>query len=241
MKCPYCGSENIQYCTKTSGGGFSFFDSCCGYILLGPLGLLCGACGSGTSTKEFWICQNCGRKFSNTKAKITEETKIKNERKAEEKYRSYRHDLKLQGIDEERYSEILKEHKTALQSKKEAEENYNRVLTELTQSVDTITQKHAKNVSSKNFFTIVFLEIIVGLILSSFIAPLGIAMIAVGVILWIVRSKKEQKSKNVLKTYRPEFLEAEKMLEQAKAEEKELSEKAMKIEYIKNYEQQNPK
>lgn len=39
-------------------------DSCCGFILLGPLGLLCGACDSGVTTHEFWICHDCGNQFS---------------------------------------------------------------------------------------------------------------------------------------------------------------------------------
>lgn len=27
-------------------------------------GLLCGACGSGTTTEEFWVCRDCGNRFS---------------------------------------------------------------------------------------------------------------------------------------------------------------------------------
>ena len=68
MICPKCNSENVQFSTKTSGGGYSASDGCCGYMFLGPLGLLCGACGSETETEEFWICNNCGQKFSKEKA-----------------------------------------------------------------------------------------------------------------------------------------------------------------------------
>lgn len=67
MKCPNCGSENCHYVTKTetSGSFFSGIDACCGFLFLGPAGLLCGLCGSGVSseTKEYWICDNCGKKF----------------------------------------------------------------------------------------------------------------------------------------------------------------------------------
>ena len=86
MRCPNCGSENIQFGTSTSGGGFSLFNSCCGFLALGPLGLLCGACGSGTSTEEFWICQGCGHKFTNREAqKATEhEQALERQKQADE-------------------------------------------------------------------------------------------------------------------------------------------------------------
>lgn len=69
MKCPNCGSERIQFGTNTKGTGYSAGNACCGFIALGPLGLLCGACGSDVSTEEFWICQDCGNKFTNNEAK----------------------------------------------------------------------------------------------------------------------------------------------------------------------------
>lgn len=73
MKCPNCGSERIQFGTNTKGSGYSAGNACCGFIFLGPLGLLCGACGSDVSTEEFWICQECGNKFTNKEAKKYQE------------------------------------------------------------------------------------------------------------------------------------------------------------------------
>lgn len=68
IKCPHCGSNNCQPMTETkvSGGGYDPGSGCCGYILFGPLGLLCGACNSGTtsSNRTYWICRNCGRRFN---------------------------------------------------------------------------------------------------------------------------------------------------------------------------------
>lgn len=68
MKCPNCGSENCQYITttETHGGGISWGDACCGTVLLGPVGILCGFCGSEvhTRTKEYCICdKNVGRRY----------------------------------------------------------------------------------------------------------------------------------------------------------------------------------
>ncbi len=73
MKCTRCGSENVQFGTNTSGGGFSAGKGCCGYILMGPLGLLCGACGSKTKTDEFWVCQKCGNKFTAKEAQAAQQ------------------------------------------------------------------------------------------------------------------------------------------------------------------------
>lgn len=65
--CPRCGSSNVQITTETttSGSNFSAGKGCLGYLLLGPLGLLCGACGSGqtTNSKTMWVCRSCGEKF----------------------------------------------------------------------------------------------------------------------------------------------------------------------------------
>lgn len=74
--CPNCNAE-AEYCCpiaktdiKTSGG-FSFLNGCCGMILLGPAGLLCGACGQ-TRTKAnsstWWVCKNCGKEFMSTQS-----------------------------------------------------------------------------------------------------------------------------------------------------------------------------
>ncbi len=67
MQCPKCGYPNLQpvTTTTTSGKDFSGGKACCGYILTGPIGLLCGFCGEGKTTKSttYWMCPNCGHKF----------------------------------------------------------------------------------------------------------------------------------------------------------------------------------
>ena len=75
IHCPNCFctdftvvSETITYNT-TTGGGYSGGKGCVGYLLFGPLGLLCGNCGnkqkitSTNVTKNFFLCSNCGNKF----------------------------------------------------------------------------------------------------------------------------------------------------------------------------------
>ncbi len=65
--CPVCGCDNCQVIneTTTSGKDFSAGKACCGAVLLGPFGILCGACGKGKQTQNaaYWICPQCGHKF----------------------------------------------------------------------------------------------------------------------------------------------------------------------------------
>lgn len=67
MQCKKCGSEDCQIINEvhTSGTDFSFGKGCCGWVLFGPIGVLCGACGEERRTinKNYWVCQNCGFKF----------------------------------------------------------------------------------------------------------------------------------------------------------------------------------
>lgn len=73
--CPKCKSNDIQ-CMVTNetnvtstGGGYGAGKGCLGYLLFGPLGLLCGACGSKREVKTenkqstIWACKSCGEKF----------------------------------------------------------------------------------------------------------------------------------------------------------------------------------
>lgn len=69
--CPHCGNPQLQVFnetnTQTTGKGYSSGKGCLGYLLLGPLGLLCGSCGSGqkttTTNTTYWICPKCGNRF----------------------------------------------------------------------------------------------------------------------------------------------------------------------------------
>ena len=66
MKCSRCGGD-CQIITETNSEGqdFSASKGCCGVILLGPIGILCGLCGEGRkiNSTSFWICNQCGNKF----------------------------------------------------------------------------------------------------------------------------------------------------------------------------------
>ena len=80
MRCPQCKSNNLQVTvettTSTSGGGYSGAKGCLGFLLLGPLGLLCGSGGKkvnvNTTNTNWWICQKCGHKFRNSEDVMAE-------------------------------------------------------------------------------------------------------------------------------------------------------------------------
>lgn len=67
MKCSKCGCDDSQIINevKTTGKDFSASKGCCGFVLAGPIGILCGACGKGKQTQntQYWVCNNCGRKW----------------------------------------------------------------------------------------------------------------------------------------------------------------------------------
>ena len=54
MQCPRCGGVNCTIIseTSTSGKDFSVGKGLCGYWILGPIGVLCGACGEEKKVKE---------------------------------------------------------------------------------------------------------------------------------------------------------------------------------------------
>ena len=69
--CPQCGAP-LNDCTpvsktsvKSSGGGYGLFSGCCGMVLLGPLGLLCGLKKQNitSSNLTWWVCRRCGKEF----------------------------------------------------------------------------------------------------------------------------------------------------------------------------------
>lgn len=68
MQCPKCGSYNCTIINevKTTGKDYSATKGCCGVLILGGWeGLLCGLCGEGkrTTSTNYWICNDCGKKW----------------------------------------------------------------------------------------------------------------------------------------------------------------------------------
>ncbi len=87
MHCPKCGSSNVQFVTNNKSTGPSITSGCCGYILLGPIGLLCALCGISNEHEEYWLCQGCGNRFNENESL---EAKAKN---LDDKIRSLTYDV----------------------------------------------------------------------------------------------------------------------------------------------------
>ncbi|RHO61896.1 hypothetical protein DW088_12760 [Butyricicoccus sp. AM05-1] len=109
MKCPKCGSENTQYvAVHHSGSNGSFTDACCGMMIFGPIGILCGLCGASPGfTDDYWVCHSCGKKFQAGTAQAAEKArqeKIQQELNAKAKRKallSAANPAILQNIDNE--------------------------------------------------------------------------------------------------------------------------------------------
>ncbi|MBQ9543100.1 hypothetical protein [Ruminococcus sp.] len=67
--CPKCGCPDCRLIneTTTKGGDYGVCSGICGYLIMGPVGLLCGLCGKDTKietkTRAYWVCPNCDKKF----------------------------------------------------------------------------------------------------------------------------------------------------------------------------------
>ena len=64
MPCPKCRSTHVQVVTETDTQGFGAGKGCLGFLIFGPLGLLCGLCGMGKGkSKTLRVCVDCGARF----------------------------------------------------------------------------------------------------------------------------------------------------------------------------------
>lgn len=63
VRCPSCESSSISFVSETRGSDYDVGSGCCGYILLGPFGLLCGLAGGDKKTITKRKCNSCGREF----------------------------------------------------------------------------------------------------------------------------------------------------------------------------------
>ena len=62
IHCPRCRSKRVYFVSKEQGSDFSASNACCGYIIFGPLGILCGLA-SDKKTEVTRKCMKCGHEF----------------------------------------------------------------------------------------------------------------------------------------------------------------------------------
>ena len=189
MRCPNCGSEKTQFATHTSSRGFSFSNACCGSVILGPLGLLCGACGSGRSTEEFWICQECGEKFTSSEAKRLVEHEQKAKQASEESYINNKR-VKEKAVWE--YGDIAQINKAAELAKErlfQAQKDYDAGLNKFLEETENakIKRLHKKTEGgSDKFYNVLVFFLIAGVLLLIFgLAPLGFICLGIALIMFL--------------------------------------------------------
>ena len=223
MKCPKCGSENVQYATKTSGGGFSAGDSCLGYLLLGPLGLLCGACGSGTTTEEFWVCRDCGNRFSVREGK----RQVRREKNTAECYERSR--AELAALPE------------ADRDGEKVEAAYQKLLDSLKEKGDAMQQRYIRRINGKVWGNLSAILAVIGFILLFLVTPLGIAILAVSLPLYILYELRQRSAKKALLAGSEELREAKAAADSAKQEAAYYKAILEKRAFVKAYEEKQAK
>lgn len=64
VRCPKCGSTQVEFVTKSYTQGASLGNACCGMAIFGPLGALCGLSGAGKGrSRAVRKCKKCGKEF----------------------------------------------------------------------------------------------------------------------------------------------------------------------------------
>lgn len=235
MKCPKCGSEHVQFATSTKGGGFSFFDSCCGYILLGPLGLLCGALGSGTHTDEFWICHDCGHKFSTARGKEN----LREEEKRANEYQQNKAILTASGNKtHEELEADLNETKKELDN---TANNYREFLNKFIDGNDKQLSKYAKVLKNDNWkywaWIVLFIS---GVLTFAGCIPALVFAIPSAVYL-VIHCTRAKRARGALSEADPEFLVMMNAVKNAETKNKRAEELHKTSQAVKDYEAQNRK
>ncbi len=253
IKCPKCGSEDIQYATNTSSGGISMFQSCCGFLLMGPLGLLCGACGSGTSTEEFWVCKSCGNKFSNREGKRALENEIAAEKQAEinkqKAYEAYCENKKIKGNVIKEYGNIVLLEKTVNAAAKDEQVANKKYFDSKNKFIESSTDSKVKKLNKKSenyernstiFMWIGIILAVISFVLGLF--PLGIAIVVIGFILLVIREMNNpiEKLDNIYQKISPEGKALQEEKAKAKAKYDELYKILKSCKDCDKYEKENP-
>lgn len=242
MKCPKCGSEHVQFTTHTQSDGFSFFDSCCGFILMGPIGLLCGACGMGSSTEEFWICHDCGYKFSTESAKAKE----KERKEQENEYQENLHMLSEAG--DKTHEELQEDLKNAENIKETVLEGYKKCLEDCIHSTDLEIKKQANVLKHDHKLLAWTILIVCGILFlfslegTSFVPVILLAVTCLICIVYLVIYNKQfKKAEKVLNEKCPEFYTISMELKEARAQTKRARTFVELSNKVKKYEQNHPK
>lgn len=233
MHCPNCGSKNVQYSQSNSGGGYGMCEGCCGFMMLGPLGLLCGT--KTTSTEKFWICSDCGSKISHDKAKeiINGEQAII---EIQQTYKQYEKEL------EESPAYYIFQYNQAKAEAEKAEKEYDdmfRLLIDKYADANHVIGKYKKKYSKEVPLGCFFSMAIIGFGILGCIAEtpeVGIPIIIfgcfIGLIISLLKVKREETAANILFQLEPSFKDYQDRKEEMKKKVDYWEPFAKKAEYM---------
>lgn len=231
MKCPKCGSDHCQFYSTTKGGGFSAEKSCCGYILIGPLGLLCGALDSKQTTEEFWVCHSCGNRFT-TYDSEKKEREIQKQKQEATKYKQYTKEIADSKLTEEEVLRIIEE---INQKHTQASIERRAYLEQLCLNDNIEIRSIAKKLYSNFIETLLLIACGIGFI-SLFIAfPIGLLLIIGAIALLLVAGGIDDKNSQKLCGIDPVFKELDDHVKQLQAEKEKYKELKSKINFVNNY------
>lgn len=232
MKCPKCGSEHVQFYSTTNTQGPSVSSSCCGYILLGPLGLLCGLCGMGSETKEYWLCQDCGNKFSVDDA----QKNMQDEQQKTVMYSQYKEELTSLAEAEGDAETIKARQAAAAQRLETARKQRDQMLEQLAASGDPQVAKLANRARIMWPMIPLLILALAGVVLMSGSVLVGLLVIAlaVGLGLWFLYTSSD--SENKLKELDGGFKTVKDEMEAAKAEKERCDALMKKVAFVEEYE-----
>ena len=100
-------------------------------------GLLCGACGSGTTTEEFWVCRDCGNRFSVREGK----KQVEREKNNAEYYERSRAELAALPEADRDPEKVDAAYNAALRRQGEAEAAYQKLLDGLKEKGDAVQRR----------------------------------------------------------------------------------------------------
>ena len=232
MKCPKCNSERIQFGTNTKGSSFSDGDACCGLILMGPIGLLCGFCGNETTTEEFWICQDCGNKFTNEEG--IKQQQYENEKR--ERYlnaKKIKEDALLEYGTIEKINELYNKAKETLaKADEDYDLEYNKFIDENIDSNESIKKIYKKDKKRKmgigcGFSIVLGILAILGAAIGLWVFALICGVISIALVL--IRGHKEDIIESEIVT---DFVESSPLAERLYYEYHEAKENFEKLESI---------
>lgn len=164
-------------------------------------GLLCGACGSGTTTEEFWVCRDCGNRFSVREGK----KQVEREKNNAEYYERSRAELVALPEADRDPEKVDAPYNAALRRQGEAEAAYQKLLDGLKEKGDAAQRRFLRRINGKVYYKILAGFIMVGLV---FATPVGAVILGVSIPLGVIYELRQSSAKKALLAGSEELREA---------------------------------